>query len=45
MAFVVVRVPWAPFIIAIPSFLFNCFLSLAFFISGQLQMKCLELLQ
>ena len=36
---------WAPFIVTVPSFLFNCFLSLAVFMSGQLQIKCLGLLQ
>ena len=45
MAVMVVRGVWAPFVIAIPSFLFNYFLSLVDFISGQLQMKCLGLLQ
>ena len=45
MAFVVVRGVWAPFIVAVPSFSFNCFLSLAVFISGQSWMKCSGLLQ
>ena len=45
MALMVVGGVWAPFIIAIPSFLFNCFLSLVVFISGQSWMKCLGLLQ
>ena len=40
MALVVAGGVWAPFIIAVPSFLFNCFLSLAVFIRGQLQIKC-----
>ena len=45
MALMVVGGVQAPFVIVIPSFPFNCFLSLAAFISGQLQMKCLGLLQ
>ena len=45
MALVVVRGVQAPFIDAVPSFPFNCFLSLEIFISGQLWMKCLGLLQ
>ena len=36
---------WAPFVDAIPSFLFNCFLSQEVFISRQLLMKCSGLLQ
>ena len=34
-----------PFTITIPSFLFNCFLYLAVFMSGQLRIKCSGLLQ
>ena len=45
MVLFVVRGVHAPFVNAIPSFPFNCFLSLEVFISGQLQMKCLGLLQ
>ena len=45
MALVNVKGVWAPFIDAIPSFLFNCFLSLEVFTSRQLQMKCSGLLQ
>ena len=45
MAFIVVGGVWAPFIIAIPSFPFNCFLSLAVFISRQFWTKCSGLLQ
>ena len=45
MALVVVGEVWAPFIVAIPSFPFNCFLSLVDFINGQLWMKCLGPLQ
>ena len=36
IVFVVVGGVWAPFIVAIPSFPFNCFLSLDVFTSGQL---------
>ena len=35
MVFVIVEGAQAPFIVAVPSFPFNCFLSLAVFISGQ----------
>ena len=45
VALVVVGGIQAPFIDAIPSFPFNCFLSLEVFINGQLWMKCLGLLQ
>ena len=45
MVLIVVGGVWAPFIDAIPSFPFNCFLSLEVFKSGQLQMKCSGLLQ
>ena len=45
MALVIVRGVQASFINAIPSFPFNCFLSLEVFISGQLWMKCSGLLQ
>ena len=44
-ALVVVRGVQSPFIDAISSFLFNSFLSLEVFISGQLQMKCSGLLE
>ena len=44
-AFIVVRGIQAPLVSAIPSFLFNCFLSLVVFTSGQLWMKSLGLLQ
>ena len=44
VALVIVRGVQAPFFVAIPSFPFNCFLSLEFFTSGQLQMKCSGLL-
>ena len=43
--FVIVQGVQAPFIDAVPSFLFNCFFSLEIFTSGQLQMKCSGLLQ
>ena len=36
---------WTPFVVTIPSFPFNGFLSLVVFISGQLGIKCSELLQ
>ena len=45
VALVIIRGIWAPFIDAISSFSFNCFLSLEFFTSGQLWMKCSGLLQ
>ena len=44
-ALIVVGGVQAPFINAIPSFPFNCFLSLEVFTSRQLQMKCSGLLQ
>ena len=45
MALIIVGGVWAPFIVAIPSFPFNCFFSLEVFTSRQLQMKCSGLLQ
>ena len=45
MVLAVVRGVQAPFINAIPSFLFNCFFPLEVFTSGLLQMKCSGLLQ
>ena len=45
VALIIVRGVWAPFIDAVPSFPFNCFLSLEVFTSEQLQMKCSGLLQ
>ena len=45
MVLVMVGGVWASFIIAIPSFLFNCFLSQVVFMSRQLRMKCSGLLQ
>ena len=45
VALIIVRRVQAPFFVAIPSFPFNCFLSLTAFISRQLWMKCSGLLQ
>ena len=45
VTFIVVGGVWAPFIDAVPSFLFNCFLSLEVFKSRQLQTKCSGLLK